>query len=620
MKNRLQAYVASSIAGESGLGRRLRKLLLATSLAAGSLFAGPAFADVPTDLQVSDAVKGGLQYLCNDVQFHDNGDGSGYWPDSGASYPSVIHSTAAAIAALVETGKSSQDAACGAKVAKGIKYLLAQQKANGGIYGSYDAYETGMSLVALSLYGKATTTDDAYKTKVRNAVTWLKSYQNIEGSQRGGDYGPNGEATATNTTACGASYKTYYGAWGYYPGDGPNGKCQSGGDLSNTQFIVMGLYYASGFLGDPIATAPWAKALLYFLKNQQAASGGFQVYATSNPSPELTGTSSALWCLAMIGQLDAKKAPTDANTMLANALTWYGGSSYSWNYSGSYLYFIYGMSKALTSAIGPAASVGTHLWVADMKTELINNASYHKTVPATTDTVPIPRTDFWLGAGLDPGIPGRTAWALLSLAFASTTTESTEKFQSDTAVPDYQVKGLATLSTTNGVTITSAQRRNVAGAALGKNVVLPIGAFEFTLNRVPVGGTTTLSITPPAGALDKTNPNSFLNADGTLKKNIKWFKIKGGNWTGQASVPIVVDVANNVIRITLKDGGPEDDDGVANGKIVDPGAPGFGEDDSVVATTVDDSFGCSSGNGQFDPTLLLLLFGGVAFLVRRRQQ
>ena len=113
-----------------------------------------------------------------------------------------------------------------------------------------------------------------------------------------------------------------------------------------------------------------------------------------------------------------------------------------------------------------------------------------------------------------------------------------------------------------------------------------------------------------------------MNADGTVKAGLNWFKVAGGTWKG-TGVPITVDLVNKVITVKLTDGGSEDADGVVNGKIVDPGAPGFGAAPvSVGASTSGNSswFGCSVGhnNGMPDPMLPLMAAGALIYLIRRR--
>ncbi len=611
-----------SHAGRHGLAPRVRSVVAATSLAVGAWLipAMPSLAapaPAATDQQVATAIAGAQNRLFN--QFVDDGNGMGHWADY-----NNLTGTSAAVAALVESGMMV-DPLYRAQIEKGIAFIKSKVKTNGGIYEQYnEAYETGMALVALALYGQATTTDAAYRTIVQDAVDFLKNYQNIEGSLRGGDYGPNGEATSTNVAGCNPNLNVgrYYGGWGYYPGNNNTNKCVTEGDLSNTQFVVMGLWYGSRYLGAPIETAPWAKALLYFLKSQQQASGGFNVYVNSYDESQRTAAASAMWSLAMIGQTAAKKSPTDTNTMVQNAVNWYGTGSqygdaaYTWNNgSSAYLYFIYAMSKALTATIGPAATVGSNNWALDMKTEVVN--SQYRNSGTYPDNSAF---DYWYSnGGLDPQANAQTSWVLMSLAFASTSTPSTEKLLAQEEPLDNIARGLVTLHTTNGVTISAATRGNTAQANLGQNVVLPIGSVSFTLNNVPVGGTAVLSIQPPAGALDPTLPSSFVNADGTLKAGLSWYKIIGADWKG-TSAPITIDLNQGVILVTLTDGGPEDADGVANGTIVDPGAPGFGVEPAAAATGGDGGFfGCTTGNGRPDPTLALLLLGGIAFLVRRRR-
>lgn len=615
---------AGACSGRRALASRTRAALAATALAVGAwlLPAMPAAAvrTPATDQQVTAAIAGAQNYLFN--QFVDDGNGMGHWPDY-----NNLTGTSAAVAALVESGKMA-DPLYRARIEKGIAFIKSKVKPNGGIYEQYnESYETGMALVALALYGQATTTDAAYRTIVQNAVDFLKSYQNIEASQRGGDYGPNGDSTATNPGGCNSSVGRYYGAWGYYPGDNNTNKCVTSGDLSNTQFVVMGLWYGSRYLGAPIDSAPWAKAVLYFLKSQQQASGGFNVYPSDSDYAQRTGAASAMWSLAMIAQTQAKKDPADANTMVQNAVNWFATgtdredynhpAAYTWNNgSSAYMYFIYAMSKALTATIGPAGKVGSFDWAQDMKDEVVY--SQYRSSGTYSDSTAY---DSWNSrGGLDPRAVAQTSWVLMSQAFASTSTPSTEKLLAQEDLLDNIVRGLVTLHTTDGVTISAALRGNVAAANLGQNVVLPIGSLSFTLNNVPVGGTAVLSIQPPAGALDPTLPSSFVNADGSLKDGLSWFKIVGADWKGQASVPITIDRNQGVILVTLTDGGPEDADGVANGVIVDPGAPGFGGAPAVVANNDSGGFfGCSTGNGRPDPTLALLLIGGIAFLVRRRR-
>jgi hypothetical protein len=206
------------------------------------------------------------------------------------------------------------------------------------------------------------------------------------------------------------------------------------------------------------------------------------------------------------------------------------------------------------------------------------------------------------GCSLDGGDKVATSMILMTLAFASSSSESTEKLLSTPPNSDIppQNQGTVVLNTTGGVTISAAARGNVGRGKKAETINLPIGSFDFTLNNVkPVGGTAVLRVSVPAGALDPTNPNGFLKPDGTMKAGLSWFKIDGsGTWQGLASVPISYSIGGAYIEVTLRDGGPEDQDGVANGKIVDPGAPGVG----FVGVNSPASSGGGGGGGCFIAT------------------
>lgn len=531
----------------------------------------PLSAQNVTDEEIAAVVAGGQQYLVNKFVSIDNE--KGYWPyikgpNETPDSSRQLASTAAAVAALIETGKLT-DPVCGPMIQKGIAYIksFANKYGDGGIYtiqNSYQTtYEVGLSLVALSAFDQGHTQGAAYEKIISDARDFLLSYQNIENSPAGGNYGPND-----------ANYSDYYGGWYYKRGE-------VYADLSNTQFAVMGLWYSSKYLGLAVKGQPWANALLKFLDNAQNANGGYAYYGGTTSFLAGTMTGAGLWCLGMI-----EEGTVADGSRAKKAIDWFN-ANYTWDTvpgdSSAYYYFIYGMSKGLTATLGATGTVGTHNWVQDLK-----DAIYaHKTVVGTD-----PESYYWYSNdGLDPDNVMSTAWMLMSLAFADINTDSPQKLlpDDDTIPEEFQpaIRGLVTLETSGGVTIATPKRGRVDAAKKVEEVKLPIGSFDFTLNGLTVGGTTVLTIKPPAGALDPTNPDGFLNADGTIKDGLRWFKIRGGEWKGEERVDIrLVPVGGpyTAIEVTLRDGGPEDDDGVANGKIVDPAAPGVG------AVTAADSF------------------------------
>ena len=84
-------------------------------------------------------------------------------------------------------------------------------------------------------------------------------------------------------------------------------------------------------------------------------------------------------------------------------------------------------------------------------------------------------------------------------------------------------------------------------------VSLPVGVLNFEVHGVTPGATVSIDVFTPPG----TSPNSY-------------FKFDDPNWidfTANATF------AGDVVTLTLTDGGAGDADGVANGVIVDPGAP-----------------------------------------------
>jgi len=90
------------------------------------------------------------------------------------------------------------------------------------------------------------------------------------------------------------------------------------------------------------------------------------------------------------------------------------------------------------------------------------------------------------------------------------------------------------------------------------NINFPHGFFSFTITGVPPGGTAIVTITLPSAVPVGT-------------QYWKYHPATQGRW-GQ--IPMGSDDGDNVITITLVDGGLGDDDGAADGTIVDQGGPG----------------------------------------------
>lgn len=99
------------------------------------------------------------------------------------------------------------------------------------------------------------------------------------------------------------------------------------------------------------------------------------------------------------------------------------------------------------------------------------------------------------------------------------------------------------------------------------NVSLPVGAFQFAIDGVPPGGKAVATYTLHGGESASTfhvfGPTASNNAP-------HWFEFlyDAGTDTGAK-----YDALNNVFIVHYVDGGRGDADGLANGTIVDPGAP-----------------------------------------------
>lgn len=108
----------------------------------------------------------------------------------------------------------------------------------------------------------------------------------------------------------------------------------------------------------------------------------------------------------------------------------------------------------------------------------------------------------------------------------------------------------ATIEVAPGLTLSSIGN-SVAGN-LPRNAKMPLGQFDFTIDGLTVGASVDVAL-----YVDKS-----LGANG-------YYKLVGSTWTNLATTSTVG--SKTMISFTLTDGGIYDADGVANGRIVDPG-------------------------------------------------
>lgn len=584
---------------------RMRIVVMLFAVCLGMLLSLPAAAaTLPTDTDYLNMIKRGHNYLFgaqNPAVYDGSGvyQSGGDWSDN--KYGAQVAATGLAVAALIDTGVPRTDQ----HVIDGINYLRQVAKdlspsvdpadlGKGGIYSGVwqKTYETGIALVAFNMFN-----DPADATLVTNAANLLIAQQGTE-----------------------ANSGTYAGGWDYYM-DG------YGGDMSNTQFGVMGLWSAYRYLGkqSSIATEDWANRVFGYLQRTQVTGfadptyDGAFCYGPGEFYSFVGGsmTGAGLWSLGLIGKnvdvLGTPKGEDMKNAALkwfANNYRWDGnpGPSYSGDPTEAHYYFVYAMAKALavsldanTPLVGDSVSHDWFYGVAGVNGETVNGLRYtmylmrDTTLEGDGDPAKPANKTFWYGPGwLDGGDILATSWAMMAIGFIDSSLPSPERILPPPVVDpvlDLPIEpGNVILNTGLGVLIEATKDNNNdpmpfrAPIAVGQKdgaTVLPVGSLNFTLINVPVGGTAELRVELPASLMNEADPafdekKAFVNKDGTPKKTISWFKVNSlGVWRPLLNVPITVDRDAHVVVVTLTDGGPADQDGVANGVIVDPGALGF---------------------------------------------
>ncbi|MCX7062518.1 MAG: hypothetical protein NTZ11_16720 [Gammaproteobacteria bacterium] len=151
--------------------------------------------------------------------------------------------------------------------------------------------------------------------------------------------------------------------------------------------------------------------------------------------------------------------------------------------------------------------------------------------------------------------------------------------------------GSITLTDGREVQLTSSAGAIVNTRVTARPAVLPAGFtpltdfLAFDITSIPVGGSVEVTLTFPAGV----TPNGYVKC------------------TPDCALFDRAVINGNQVRLALTDGGAGDGDGVADGVIRDPGAPG------VVTTAPPPATGGGGAAGGLLPLL------GVALLLRRRR-
>ena len=97
-------------------------------------------------------------------------------------------------------------------------------------------------------------------------------------------------------------------------------------------------------------------------------------------------------------------------------------------------------------------------------------------------------------------------------------------------------------------------------------VSFPYGFFNWTIANLTPGATVTITMTFPA----------------VVPAGTQYWKVIGGMWTDVSSLVGSNDGLDNVLTLTIADGGLGDADGAANGQITDPGGIASGAQPVVV--------------------------------------
>ncbi len=126
--------------------------------------------------------------------------------------------------------------------------------------------------------------------------------------------------------------------------------------------------------------------------------------------------------------------------------------------------------------------------------------------------------------------------------------------------------GVATF-TTSGGSINNLRALTTTACGTLAGYSFPHGFFSFTISNLTPGSTVILTITLPSN----------------MPADTKYWKCINGQWMDITSM-LGDNDGDNTLTLTLRDGGPEDADGHADGTITDPGAPATPTTPEVIHT------------------------------------
>lgn len=115
--------------------------------------------------------------------------------------------------------------------------------------------------------------------------------------------------------------------------------------------------------------------------------------------------------------------------------------------------------------------------------------------------------------------------------------------------------GTATFTISNG-SITGLTAAITTSCGTLSSFIFPHGFFSFNITNIPAGSTVIITIALPSD----------------MPENTEYWKCINGSWVNVTSL-LGDNDGDNVLTLTITDGGLGDADGVVNGTIVDPGGP-----------------------------------------------
>lgn len=169
-----------------------------------------------------------------------------------------------------------------------------------------------------------------------------------------------------------------------------------------------------------------------------------------------------------------------------------------------------------------------------------------------------------------------------------------------TSLPNAVNDKYVTLQSAAGTSLAAVLAVTNPPLGLPVNATTPVGTFDFQVQGLAPGGTTTVTLFMPTG----TTVTQYWKYGPTGWFDFSWKTINGLS-TGAKFRDENGDGTKDII-LTFVDGGRGDDDGIANGVIVDPGAPVFIEPATllpdgrllIVGTDGDDKIVVNPGGGS----------------------